>query len=379
METRTRFTELDGYRGLAALAVVAYHALAAPAALGLSGGQAAGWQVAFIVPLNVAVAWFFVLSGLVVSLPFARAALGDGPVPAASVFLMRRAWRILPLYMLVFGAVWLLNSPHDTRDLVLHATMLHIFAPAYFQATVAPAWSLADEAIYYLALALFAPPLARLVARLPRRWRAIAWLAALCVPASLCLSYTAAAPLTRTAQSGPVAQFPLFTLGMGLALLIAVGVRLSPRAARLIRAGSLAAMVLVLPARLIWPALVGLGLSRASGLAFATLLASTVLLAAPCRWTARLGSRPLTLLGAWSYGLYLWHSPIQVALLQHRVLLSGAPADWWRDLALLLALALPLAALTYRLVERPALRCGRRLSSRAAPGAGTAPPILDPA
>src|SRR5215216_5107006 len=96
---RERYVELDGYRGLAAFAVVAFHAS------GFVGyradrGQAfyAGTPLALIIQqFGAGVVWFFVLSGFVIFLPFARATIEQtGPI-ASGPFLARRAIRILPL------------------------------------------------------------------------------------------------------------------------------------------------------------------------------------------------------------------------------------------------------------------------------------------
>jgi peptidoglycan/LPS O-acetylase OafA/YrhL len=66
-------------------------------------------------------------------------------------------------------------------------------------------------------------------------------------------------------------------------------------------------------------------------------------------WARLLGSRALRQCGRWSFGLYLLHLP---ALYVVRLLpLPSLLAAW-----LGLALAMALAGLAYRLVERPALR-----------------------
>ena len=64
--------------------------------------------------------------------------------------------------------------------------------------------------------------------------------------------------------------------------------------------------------------------------------------------------RPLVWIGRRSYGLYLWHLPIfGLVLLGHRAV-SGARLDAERVLALGLAFAA--AAISFRYVERPAIR-----------------------
>ena len=66
---------------------------------------------------------------------------------------------------------------------------------------------------------------------------------------------------------------------------------------------------------------------------------------------------PLRWIGAISYGLYLWHWPVQVALDEPRTGISGFPLD-----ALRITATFALATLSYYLVERPIRRgaLGRR-------------------
>ena len=88
------------------------------------------------------------------------------------------------------------------------------------------------------------------------------------------------------------------------------------------------------------------------GLLIALIIALMLKPLAPWRW---MGSRPLVWLGDMSFGIYLWHWPV---LRQMRKLVPG---HWntvegsWLALLLCLAVTLPLAMLSYRFVEKPAL------------------------
>jgi hypothetical protein len=81
---------------------------------------------------------------------------------------------------------------------------------------------------------------------------------------------------------------------------------------------------------------------------------------------ALLGLRPLAWLGRISYGAYLFHWPIFVWLTPARAHVGGRPL-----VALQVALALVLAALSYRFVERP-IRRGRPVSWSGARAGGVA-------
>lgn len=97
-EDRLRFEELEAYRGIAALLVVVFHAYQ-------HTREGSGRYVyegtplhPFFLSLDVTVPWFFMLSGFLIFLPFARAAIKRGTPRSARGFLICRAIRIIPLY-----------------------------------------------------------------------------------------------------------------------------------------------------------------------------------------------------------------------------------------------------------------------------------------
>jgi len=77
-----------------------------------------------------------------------------------------------------------------------------------------------------------------------------------------------------------------------------------------------------------------------------------------------LETRLLVAVGLASYSLFLWHEPV-VRWLQQHGLTSGGTAGFWVNLLLMGALSGLLSGLTYRFVERPALR---RKTGRPPPG-----------
>src|SRR3954451_8865829 len=98
-----RFEEFEAYRGIAALLIVIFHAY--------QFSRQATRQTTYVYEdhavlhhlfsnLDAGVAWFFALSGFLLFLPIARAALGSGLAQPARAFLIKRAIRILPLYYL---------------------------------------------------------------------------------------------------------------------------------------------------------------------------------------------------------------------------------------------------------------------------------------
>jgi peptidoglycan/LPS O-acetylase OafA/YrhL len=83
---------------------------------------------------------------------------------------------------------------------------------------------------------------------------------------------------------------------------------------------------------------------------------------APVGW---LEARPIVWVGVVSYSLFLWHEPI-IWWLRDRGMLAtgGGVADFLVNLVVVWTVSLALSALTYRLVELPALRRKSRTPTR---------------
>jgi peptidoglycan/LPS O-acetylase OafA/YrhL len=90
--------------------------------------------------------------------------------------------------------------------------------------------------------------------------------------------------------------------------------------------------------------------------------------ARPSRFVRLLERRPLVVAGTISYSAFLWSFPATEFLAQHRlVLTSGALWQVPVDFAIVTAVVMGLAAITYLLVERPALGLRRRARKAPAP------------
>jgi peptidoglycan/LPS O-acetylase OafA/YrhL len=159
-KVRVHYGEVDGYRGIAALLIVLLHAYQKPG-ISIDRSTGAGIFVDLLLRnLDLAVDWFFVLSGFLLFLPFVRAALEQQGQLSSRDFLRRRMYRIIPAYYLVLLVFWLLGTPkwpNSWIDLLEHLTFTHIFNPAHMFSIVGPAWSLANEMVYYLLLAIIGP------------------------------------------------------------------------------------------------------------------------------------------------------------------------------------------------------------------------------
>jgi peptidoglycan/LPS O-acetylase OafA/YrhL len=361
---------LDGVRALAVLAVLAFHA-----GLPWAGGGFLGVDV------------FFVLSGYLITTLLLAEQGRTGRIALRS-FWRRRAARLLPGLLLVIavstvGARALMPAEDLTRlrgdglAAVFYVANWRMVLDGddYFSRTAAPSpfehtWSLGIEEQFYLVWPLL---LTVLVARSASRRTALRRVLAVCA-AGVAVSTVLLAEVHRAADPGRAyygtdTRGASLLVGAGLAVAIASRwpaaaageVRLASRAARVALGGAAA----IGAAWLVW--LVGhttggedrlyRGGLLLVALSVAALLAHVVLV--PDGWSARVLSwRPLVLLGVISYGVYLWHWPVYLAVNAGRTGRTGVELFAIRCLVTLL-----IAVASYLVVERPF----RRLLSECRP------------
>jgi len=367
---RDRFEGLEGYRGIAALLVVVFHAYQySREGTGTERFVYEGtWLHTLFFNLDATVAWFFVLSGFLIFLPFARAAIDRGRPQTARGFLIRRAIRIVPLYYVAILVVWTYRytgTRGNWLDLVEHLTFTQIFDRRRIFYTIGPAWSLSVEVLFYLLLAALGPLMHAACGRLAGRGARIALLLGATAPliaASLLYKWWASsvAHIPETdfpAYFGPLAKLDTFVLGMLLAVAV---VALSDRPAlpavsllgmRLAGAAVIAAAFIYrlssTPVRVYFHTL--------SGAAFFLILASTTLGPPRARWNRALGHPVFAYLGLTSYSLYLWHEPILIELGKRHVLIRPVPAAFPINALILCLVSLAVASIIYYAVEQPAL------------------------
>jgi peptidoglycan/LPS O-acetylase OafA/YrhL len=366
---RITWRSLEALRGVAALLVMALHALHAAPAVYDSAHPLARAVLASFSWGWLGVPVFFVLSGFVLSLPF----LAPGEVPPRlGGYLARRVARILPAYWLqvavvLLGLLLLGGFPGalGTPDPARWPTQLAMA----FQRDAGAApwlgvwWTLPVECAFYLLLpALLAPRLGR------ARWL----LLALLLGAAVVLRGVAGAGLldadtTRVLAHHLPTRIDLFLVGVLAARLWLGGAALFADRCALawLLGGTFVIVALVaavalpplpmpdlLPRRhwlALWPTLFALGVA-------ALLLGLLAAERAGRRWPA---PGLLVGLGTLSYGVYLWHLPVLHALAG---LAAGSALAAWPPL--LLGMALPptllLAWASWRFVEQPARRWVRR-------------------
>jgi peptidoglycan/LPS O-acetylase OafA/YrhL len=367
---RGRLDALDGLRGLAATGVLVLHVWMF--SYGDSHRPPKGLLDFTLGELRLGVQLFFVLSGFLLFRPFAGAALdGARRVPSLARYAIRRAARILPGYWLAVGASFLLlrHLDHPMQIDPAQLPVFLVFAQNHFVETIKhldpPMWTLAIEVSFYVTL-----PLAGLLAlKVCGTSRARLVALTLTVTAggllSTVLAYTHHWPQTLSTSLLP--HLTEFGAGMTAATLLHRRT-LRARPAALI---ALAGVVLIVSNS--WWHATGSGsvelrnlVGDAPGVAGIALVLAT-LVAGP--WKAVLLARgPAKWLGSISYGVYLFHFPVIVAL---RMTGHWPQDSLGRDLLAVLAITLPAATLSWFLVERPAIRWAQRRTS----GARTAPEV----
>lgn len=356
---------LGWLRGVAALSVVAFHAYQHNRDPQTWAWPWEGVAHQLMLGTDLFVDMFFVLSGLVLWLPIARScATGDLGRPGR-VLLLRRMARLLPLYYAVVLVVWTLTNPDlpgHWQDLLLHLTFTQVYSDDYIFWTNGPAWSLAVEFHFYVLMAL-AVPVVNALARRQSTRRARLWVAAalpvLCsVVAVAYLTWaTLLVPQDETNWSiwfSPLSRGADFGLGMGLAVVIATGVRLSPRARATLGIGGLAALITLVITRPV-PLLIDEWWHPLYAAAVTMALAGFVLHDGP--WSRFWDWQPLVRIGALGYGIYLIHEPVMRFMGSHGLLPEARPGAFFLVSAAMIAVpSIALAWVSSRTLEPAGLR-----------------------
>lgn len=356
---------MDGMRGVATLSVVAFHvALATGATAGTGWHQWIGY-------LTFGPAMFFMFSGFLLYRPFVSARVLGTPRPTVRSFARKRALRVIPGYWVALTLMAI--YPGVTGgvlggDWFKYYGMLQIYFPDSIFGGLEVSWTLATELSFYFVLPIVALLGAVACRRLgARRARTLEVTALLCVCA---LSYvwvqhwTSDVPMT-TMDWARVLWLPGQATFFGAGMLLAVLTVPLP-GERPIRAFIPSWTLFCLGcfglAFAIYVFRMKSGISPVNGHFTNGLLSAIALLPAVFalptdRGPARiLGTRPMLKLGLISYGIYLYHRPIIHKL--HEDLGIGN-ASLGGTLALLAAVVVPtavLGAVSYYVVEQPALR-----------------------
>jgi peptidoglycan/LPS O-acetylase OafA/YrhL len=405
---KPRVPRLDGIRGICAILVVLTHVAFATIVLSSDFGEppegiwsilAAG-QVGAIGP-------FFILSGLLLYRPFARAAIAGTPYPKLGPFFIRRAARLLPAFWLLVATCLLvlnLSSINGLWDVLRPFLLLHYYDFTFY-AGLDVTWTVPTETQFYLALPLLAWLMTRLArggadpARKARR---------MMVPLALMVVVQFGWTAYIHSQLGPwPPQFfwpfsisGLFAIGMALAIW-SVLAELSPeRPPALFRAavrrpnlfwlGALAAYAINCAQPFSTPGTADWLSPEAALVRHAMLLSFSFLVMVPLvvpnassrLMEAVLSNLPTRYLGRISYGVYLWHFVVMYLVFESGSIFGAPPVPvqvllgqfgFWELMLPVVAGTIAVASVSYYLLERPVIRLGERIiASRWSPGTAIA-------
>lgn len=357
----SRYTSLDGLRGLAAVVVLIHHCfLVSPQLSAAVDSNGTGpfdswvWWTTFT-PLHLvwagqeAVYVFFILSGFVLTLPFVR-----GSRPSWAAYYPKRIVRIyLPVWasllfaLLMAWSIPRVASPEFSSWVNLHDERHNVLADALLLRGAgslnSPLWSIQWEMLFSLLLPLYVIA----AIRIRRAW----------IPGVVGIFLLiAAGNITNMELS---VYLPMFGIGVLMAARRDILKGWGHKLGRWAWAGMLTASLILLCSRWLFPQLPVVSSPATLG--------GALLIFAFIAWqpTIAMGNKPLLLwIGARSFSLYLVHEPIVVS-----VAFSLHATNPLQVAMFAVPLSLLAAEVFYRLVEKPSHRLsglvGRTITDRA--------------
>lgn len=394
---------LDGVRAIACLIVVGFHIALITHDMHIWTTDGKPLMTAIFLAGSCGVTLFFVLSGFLLFLPYARALLLPQRWPKMGFFYLRRALRIIPGYyfslfiLLMFANPTLLETKH-WQHLILFPLFLQDSTKETNQLINGPYWTLAIECQFYLLLPIIACGIRLITKRVPPAYRI--WCIGSCVLGLMSWGlfsrglgeYLTANPSVTFAgiprnilndvlfvTYGSLGKYlEDFAVGMLIALIYtwarnsAVGTkRLNKLSPWLWRSGSIILLFVCMERETYpWPILSSLphllswqyelSFSLGFGCCVLAILSDTGGLRQFFSWT------PLRWFGLISYGVYIWHLPLLVVLMQHfGADINGlhlhpyiAYSFYWLWFAVIV---IPFSFVVFVCIERPAIRLGDRI------------------
>ena len=378
---------LDGLRALAVGLVLLFHAWNQQPDF-LAPGQ---WEERYpMYYTRTGLHLFFVLSGFLLFLPYARWLFHKAGRPSATNFYKRRALRVGPAYLVCLTLLTLLG-PHTAaaaEDWLLHTTFLFNLRPQSIFSINGVFWTMAVEVQFYLLL----PALAWVA------WRQSTHMGALRATLTLVAGLTITSLVSSLAGKivnpggdhliwtglvGPrsVTYFlSVFGAGIGCSVaytyLSRVRRLLPAEVHRLTWAGSGIFLFGVgLGTALVFTSAISISFGRSSlfGLVYASVLFGAMFGAPLLRQPFE--ARPVRFLGLISYSLYLWHLVVLSAVMPSLQHVGDSTDRVGVGIVVGLFGAVPIAYVSYLVSERPFIAARRRAhdaspsSRRTAPGA----------
>jgi peptidoglycan/LPS O-acetylase OafA/YrhL len=341
---------LDGIRAIACLLVIVYHVNIQARFVQIWPGDQVGSAVTSLATMGwTGVTLFFILSGFLLFMPYAKALLLGSEWPSARMFYLRRVLRIFPgyyasLFLIILLAYPQYLQPAHWRELFLFLIFFMDSDTATFQRINGPFWTLAIEWQFYMLLPFLALGFRWLMNRFKLQWRLPVLISCLLLMIVWGIftrywgSYFFAHPDATLLVPRSVFNYVIFFLygvsgkffeDFAIGMLICVCYVYSRNASRdhWLRACLwrfspwlwLAGLLLLLFMSL-WPVfsalaflqpyidrhgwLVEIGFALGYGLCIMAVLFGPLQLKRPFEW------KPLRWAGGISYSLYIWHLPI---------------------------------------------------------------------
>jgi peptidoglycan/LPS O-acetylase OafA/YrhL len=295
---------------------------------------------------------FFILSGFVLFLPYSADAGRLGRSEDRLFFYRRRAMRLLPLFYIAVISEWIVTSllrypPTSFAEFASVLSFGFILDPQTFGPSFNVAlWSIGDEIAFSALFPLLVLGLRRIGAG---RFIVLVLVAALAVRLAGIMRFPAVQAGSFNSDAFPC-RIDEFVLGIVLAQLYRQG-RLPRRPGLYAAAG----IVLVLASwvgfdmvlRGILPPITRAVLNNLLDAGLCAILVAA--LVPGTRLAAALSWRPLQVVGMMCYSLYIWHLPLLNWLMPERSLVPTG--EFLFLIAVFLAAAFALAALSYRFIE----------------------------
>lgn len=409
---------LDGVRAIAALLVVSLHIDEIAKVPWDVNKNPIATSLAFFGRTGVDL--FFVLSGFLLFMPYARALLFQETWPSARQFYLRRVFRIWPGYYFTLAVMILLFSrsyfqPSHWPQLGLFLTFFMDSSQKTWQQIDGPFWTLATEWQFYLLLPLIALAFSLVVKRIAsspqKRLQAVLLCCAAVIVGGLLMRgfglvyqrHPNLDVLVPHAVLNVILFFTfgiqgkyleVFALGMGVSALYIFAQH--PENGKLLKARLLrlsdwawGAGLLVLVFIALWqveaetdrnamPHFTALGFfapfrsfyawmgEPIAGVGFALCVLAILFGAPGLKWLFE--RRFLRWIGMLSYGIYMWHLNLLLTFNSWiSPYFSGPQGNFAKDLllwAFVLLAIFPLSYLFYKLIEAPGIRLGARLARR---------------
>jgi len=338
--------EVDGFRFIAISWVVLYHTylyIAEQSTAVLPSYTTRNTVIdLFLKTGGKGVLIFFVISGFILALPFAKQYMIGGEKVSLSKYYLRRLTRLEPPYFISLVIIFILLALFSTialKDLVwgfgTSLFYIHNFFPnTYWLNNVT--WSLEIEIQFYLIA-----PLLFLIFKLSPKIRRIALLASITVWLIVLYRFDLMFEIIYR-------YLPYFLIGMLIADLYLNNIKIiSNRFFDFILPIIAFTLVIFIDAKS-FKALFLISLF----LFFYTSLNSNF-------WKNFLSSKWLTAIGGMCYSIYLWHSFIMTMLIRHITNVFLIPEHYWLNMIIQFSILLPIellpAIVFYVLVERPCM------------------------